>query len=171
MRARTTLISTAALAGALACLTFAGACSSPGTSAPPAAQASPDSVIASDLPPLPPGIDVAARPAQVVKAAYEFAARHPDVLEYIPCFCGCERGGHRGNEDCFVKRRDSAGRVSAWEPHGMACEICVDVATMAMELHNSGASTWQIRQAIEHRFASPDLGHTPTPMPPQTSGD
>src|SRR5262249_27686488 len=41
--------------------------------------------------------------AQQINAAYRFAAEHPEVLSYVPCFCGCERGGHRGNEDCFVK--------------------------------------------------------------------
>src|SRR6266851_5459008 len=44
--------------------------------------------------------------AEVVAAAYKFAAEHPEVLSYVPCFCGCEHSGHRGNEDCFVKARD-----------------------------------------------------------------
>lgn len=69
------------------------------------------------LPPLPPGS--AAGPVQVVRAAYEFAARHPEVLRYVPCFCGCEQDGHRANEDCFVASRDSAGRVTGWDRHGM----------------------------------------------------
>jgi hypothetical protein len=59
------------------------------------------------------------RPATVVTAVYEFAARRPDVLHYIPCFCGCEQGGHVGNDDCFVKSRDAAGKPTSWEPHGM----------------------------------------------------
>ncbi|HSG01576.1 MAG TPA: PCYCGC motif-containing (lipo)protein, partial [Vicinamibacterales bacterium] len=49
--------------------------------------------LADDLPLLPPGVDRAERPVDVVRATYEFAARHPEVLEYVPCFCGCERGG------------------------------------------------------------------------------
>jgi hypothetical protein len=59
-----------------------------------------------------------ARPAQVVRAVYEFAARHPEVLRYVPCFCGCEQRGHEHNEECFVRSRDAQGRVS-WEVHGM----------------------------------------------------
>jgi len=59
------------------------------------------------------------RPATVVKAVYEFASRRPDVLHYVPCFCGCEQGGHVGNDDCFVKTRDAAGKPASWEPHGM----------------------------------------------------
>jgi len=55
----------------------------------------------------------------VVRSAYKFAAEHPEVLSYVPCYCGCERAGHRGNEDCFVARRDEKGDVVEWEPHGM----------------------------------------------------
>ena len=50
---------------------------------------------------------------------YTFAAEHPEVLSYVPCYCGCERGGHRGNEDCFVTARDANGDVIEWEPHGV----------------------------------------------------
>ncbi len=70
------------------------------------------------LPPLPPGLALAG-PVQVVSAVYEFAARHPEVLHYVPCFCGCEQDGHRANEDCFVASRDSAGRVTEWDRHGL----------------------------------------------------
>lgn len=69
------------------------------------------------LPPLPPDAFPAARPPDVVRAVYEFAARHPEVLAYVPCFCGCEHAGHRGNDDCFVRARDAAGQVT-WDSHG-----------------------------------------------------
>lgn len=72
-----------------------------------------------NLPPLPFDPEPPARPIDVVRAAYQFAAEHPEVLSYVPCYCGCERSGHRGNEDCFVTRRDANGDVVEWEPHGM----------------------------------------------------
>jgi uncharacterized protein with PCYCGC motif len=72
-----------------------------------------------NLPPLPFDPEPPARPMDVVRAAYQFAAEHPEVLGYVPCYCGCERSGHRGNEDCFVSRRDAKGDVVEWEPHGM----------------------------------------------------
>ena len=72
-----------------------------------------------NLPPLPFDPSPPARPAEVVRAAYTFAAEHPEVLSYVPCYCGCERSGHRGNEDCFVTARDANGDVTQWEPHGM----------------------------------------------------
>jgi|SRR5581483_2966116 len=72
-----------------------------------------------NLPPLPFDPEPPARPMDVVRSAYKFAAEHPEVLSYVPCYCGCERAGHRGNEDCFVTRRDAKGDVVEWEPHGM----------------------------------------------------
>jgi Protein of unknown function with PCYCGC motif len=70
------------------------------------------------LPPLP--YDPApARSPDVVRAAYLFAAEHPEITGYVPCYCGCERMGHHGNDDCFVKARDDNGDVTEWEPHGM----------------------------------------------------
>jgi hypothetical protein len=70
------------------------------------------------LPPLP--FDPRpARPPDVVRASYTFAAEHPEILAYVPCYCGCERQGHRGNDDCFVQARNEKGDVTQWEPHGM----------------------------------------------------
>jgi hypothetical protein len=71
-----------------------------------------------NLPPLPFNPTPPARPPDVVNAAYKFAAEHPEVLAYAPCYCGCERSGHRGNDDCFVAARAANGDVTGWEPHG-----------------------------------------------------
>lgn len=60
-----------------------------------------------------------ARPIEVVRAVFQFAAEHPEVLSYVPCYCGCESQGHRGSEDCFVASRDAKGDVDSWDPHGM----------------------------------------------------
>jgi hypothetical protein len=74
---------------------------------------------AGELPPLPVTNFPAARPPEVVKAVYEFAARRPDVLRYVPCFCGCERNGHVHNEHCFVASREADGKPR-WDAHGMS---------------------------------------------------
>jgi hypothetical protein len=71
-----------------------------------------------DLPPLPSSPYAPPRPPEVIRAVYTFAARHPEVLHYVPCFCGCERSGHNDNDDCFIQSRDTKGRPT-WEPHGM----------------------------------------------------
>jgi hypothetical protein len=118
------------------------------------------------LPPIPFQGYEPPRPVSVVTAAYEFAAEHPEVLTYIPCFCGCERGGHRGNEDCFVKARAANGDVVEWEPHGLECAVCIDVATRSRQMHASGASVRDIRAAVEKEFAANSPLMTPTPKPP-----
>jgi hypothetical protein len=135
------------------------------TAPPPATQAA--MFIAADLPLLPPGIVNGAAPVEVTKAVYEFAARHPEVLQHVPCFCGCERGGHKGNHDCFVASRDQAsGQVKSWDSHGITCEICIDVGARAMQMHNAGASVVEIRDAIDKRYAAA-TNRTPTPHPPR----
>jgi hypothetical protein len=118
------------------------------------------------LPPLPFQAYPPPRPMETVNAVYRFAAEHPEVLSYVPCFCGCERGGHRGNDDCFVKARNAGGDVTEWEPHGLDCAVCIDVANEAMQMHRSGASVRDIRAVIEKKWNRPGSGHTPTPDPP-----
>jgi Protein of unknown function with PCYCGC motif len=121
-----------------------------------------------NLPPLQfPGYPMARSP-EVVRAAYKFAAEHPEVLSYVPCFCGCEHQGHRGNEDCFVKARDINGDVVQWEDHGMECAVCLDVATKSLQMYTSGASVTDIRAAIEKEFTPLTTNHTPTPEAPHT---
>ena len=94
------------------------ASATPVTASAPSPEA-PKVPAAGPLPPLPLSeYFPAVRPPQVIRAVYEFAARHPDVLRYVPCYCGCERNGHVGNDDCFIASRDAQGNVT-WEPHGM----------------------------------------------------
>lgn len=108
------------------------------------------------------------RPMATVRQVYEFAARHPEVLKYVPCYCGCERVdiGHNGNHDCFVKSRAANGTVTAWDSHGMGCAICIDVGLDALALFNTGASPSQIRAAIDRKYGSSFPSSTPTPRPP-----
>src|SRR5262245_13208676 len=80
----------------------------PAPAGPAAASAAPRKVL---MPPFP-GVGYAgARPTNIAHAAYRFAAEHPEVAKYVPCYCGCEHSGHTGNESCFVVKRDSAGNV------------------------------------------------------------
>jgi hypothetical protein len=122
---------------------------------------------AGPLPPVPYEAFLA-RPVPMVQAAYEFAARHPEVLQYIPCYCGCETRGHGGNHDCFVKRRAADGRILEWDSHGSGCTICVDVARDAMLMFNSGASVTAIRAAIDQKWGQRYPSQTPTPRPSRT---
>jgi len=117
-------------------------------------------------PPIPFQAYAPPRPREVVTAAFEFAAEHPEVASYVPCFCGCQNGGHRGNEDCFVRRRGTNGDVVEWEEHGVECAVCIDVANRSRQMYNSGASARDIRAAIEREFVPTASTMTPTPRPP-----
>lgn len=71
------------------------------------------------MPPLP-YVPQTAGPADLMRQAYVFAARNPDVLDYVPCYCGCgQTDGHVGNTDCFVESRAPNGAVTEWDVHGM----------------------------------------------------
>jgi hypothetical protein len=119
-----------------------------------------------DLPPIPFQGYAPPRPVEVVTAAFQFAAEHPEVASYIPCFCGCQNGGHKGNADCFVRSRAKNGDVIEWEPHGLECAVCIDVATRSRQMHASGASVPQIRATVEKEFSPSFPTMTPTPKPP-----
>ena len=71
------------------------------------------------MPPLP-YVRQTAGPADLMRQAYVFAARNPDVLGYVPCYCGCGMSdGHQSNVDCFVESRAPNGAVTEWDVHGM----------------------------------------------------
>lgn len=125
--------------------------------------------LAADLPLLPMGVDHAVRPLNVMRSTFLFAARHPEVMKYVPCFCGCQRGGHKDNHDCFVSGRDASGKVKSWEPHALECQVCVDVAHQALQMHNSGASVAAIRDAVDKKYSTAQ-NRTPTPTPKRGGG-
>lgn len=118
------------------------------------------------LPPLPVRGYAPPRTPEVVEAAFVFAAEHPEVASFVPCFCGCQQSGHTGNADCFVKSRAPNGDVVEWEEHGYDCAVCIDVATRSRQMTSSGASVTAVRAAVEKEFASSFPSMTPTPKPP-----
>jgi hypothetical protein len=161
-------------AAAVISIVVVAACSrGPAKGSAPAAAAPAAPAIAGyqgELPPLPVVQFASARPAPITRAAYEFAARHPEVLRYMPCFCGCEKHGHGNNEDCFITKREAGGRP-VWSPHGIGCGICIDVAREAARLHKAGVPLAEVRAAIDRKYRSEYPTSTPTPMPHAPSHD
>lgn len=43
---------------------------------------------------------------------YAYAVEHGDELQYVPCFCGCYRYGHKDNLDCYVKATHTDGTLT-----------------------------------------------------------
>ena len=155
------------IAGLALATTVALAASQAPSPKPQAVSAKPQAV-RKITPPLPAMGFAPVRPMNIVRATYDFAAQHPEILAYVPCYCGCGADGHKHNESCFVARRDAKGNVTEWDTHGFGCTICIDVARDAMQLYSSGADVVSIRAAIEKKWTPGNAaGKTPTPFPPK----
>jgi len=76
------------------------------------------------------------------RAAYQVAKDIPEVLEQLPCFCGCMMNmGHKNNLFCFK------------DQHGSACDICQDIALDARKMHDQGLAIAQIQENIRTKYA------------------
>jgi uncharacterized protein with PCYCGC motif len=71
----------------------------------------------SSWPELPSASSFPGHPLEFIRAAYAFAARRPDVVQYLPCYCGCEKQGHQSLQFCFVKKR-TASDIAQWDGMG-----------------------------------------------------
>ncbi len=71
---------------------------------------------AEDDPALP---DFVLRAPLPVREVYTYALNHPEVLQYMPCYCGCVNAGHTSNLDCFIDQRLADGSVT-YDPMGSA---------------------------------------------------
>lgn len=103
--------------------------------------------------------DVQGAPA-TVQQAYQFAVANPDVLQHLPCYCGCGKMGHTSNYACYVSGVDANGAVT-FDPHALGCSICVDITQDAMRLLRQGHSVADIRQYVDTTYAK----YGPSNMP------
>jgi hypothetical protein len=72
-----------------------------------------------------------------VKAAYQIALEHPDVLAQQPCYCYCDTGfGHKSLLDCHI------------DTHSAECMVCMKEALLAGKMNKEGKNAEQIRAAI-----------------------
>lgn len=76
-----------------------------------------------------------------IARVYAMAARIPNVLDGLYCYCECARhSDHRSLLTCFES------------DHGSKCDICLGEAALAFRMAQEGASLEQIRAAIDARF-------------------
>jgi hypothetical protein len=113
----------------------------------------------------------AARPDYVRAAdartqeAYAYAIARPDVIDWMPCYCGCVAMDHRNNTDCYIKPRVEGAQV-LFDEHASYCGICVDITLKAKVMTAEGKSALQIRIAVDGEFGSIAPG-TDTALPVQ----
>lgn len=96
--------------------------------------------------------------------AYAYALYHPQVIEWMPCYCGCVAMDHRSNLDCYLKR-PVAGSPTTFEEHASYCNLCVKTTLLAKQLISEGKSLRDIRAAVDQTFGGSAPG-TPTQLPP-----
>jgi hypothetical protein len=111
----------------------------------------------------------AARPQYVhthpdTSAAYAYALARPDVVQWLPCYCGCGAMGHGSNLDCYYKPR-AAGTPIVFEEHASYCDVCVKTTLMAEQMLRDGKTLLQVRAAVDSAFGGLAPG-TPTELPP-----
>jgi hypothetical protein len=99
-----------------------------------------------------------------VEAVYRYAVEHGEILEYIPCVCGCGAIGHRHNADCYVADRLPDGAIT-FTNHGAKWDICLNITRDVMEMQAEGKPLKAIRSAIDEKYSPIGLP-TPTPQPP-----
>ncbi len=94
--------------------------------------------------------------------AYTYATEHPDLLEQIPCYCGC--GGHSGHRflrDCFIHDDWT------YDEHASFCDTCVGEAIKVQEYLAQGKTLKEARALIDQEYGSLYPGQN-TNTPPVT---
>ncbi len=94
--------------------------------------------------------------------AYTYATEHPDLLEQIPCYCGC--GGHSGHRflrDCFVHDDWT------YDEHASFCDVCVGEAIKVQDYLTQGKTLQEARALIDQEYGSKYPGQN-TNTPPVT---
>lgn len=87
-----------------------------------------------------------------VQQAYQFAVANPDVLQKLPCYCGCGAMGHTSNYACYVAGTTAEG-VITYDPHALGCSICVDITQDAIRLLRQGKTVSEIRLYVDTTYA------------------
>ncbi|MGX8178249.1 PCYCGC motif-containing (lipo)protein [Exiguobacterium artemiae] len=98
-----------------------------------------------------------------IQTIYLSVAKHQDLLEKMPCYCGCgESAGHTSNYDCFIADQTQSGETT-WTTHGITCGTCLDIAAQSIVAYQQGTPIKQIRDDIDAAYAK--TGATPTKTP------
>ena len=101
----------------------------------------------------------------MVRAAYQIAGHAPEVLEWMPCYCGCgESAGHESNLNCFIQEIKDDGTI-VWDDHGTRCNVCIEIAVGSVKMYKEGKSLKEVRQTIDDAYKDGYTQPTDTKMP------
>ena len=96
-------------------------------------------------------MDVHSAPV-AVHEAYKINVDNPDIMQDIPCYCGCGDIGHTSNYDCYVSSVDTNGTIS-YENHALGCSICVDITQDVMRMLRDGKTPQDARAYIDATYS------------------
>lgn len=100
-----------------------------------------------------------------IRLVYQVAGKATDILEWIPCYCGCgESVGHRSNLNCFIAEIREDGSI-LWDDHGTRCLVCLEIAVESVQMAQQGKTLKEIREAIDTKYSEGYAAPTPTDMP------
>ncbi len=103
--------------------------------------------------------------SEEMRLVYAAAGQATDILEWIPCYCGCgESAGHQSNLNCFVAETREDGSI-VWDDHGTRCLVCLEIAAESIQLYQDGKSIKDIRETIDAKYKDGYATPTPTDMP------
>ncbi len=96
----------------------------------------------------------------IVQQAYQFASANPDVMQHLPCYCGCGNIGHTSNYSCYVQNADSKGSLT-FDNHALGCSLCVSITQDAMRLLNEGKTVPQIKAYVDATYGKYGTSNMP----------
>ena len=95
--------------------------------------------------------DVQSAPV-AVQEAYQFNTANPDIMQDIPCYCGCGDIGHTSNYDCYVSDVGASGKIT-FDNHALGCSICVDITQDVMRMLRDGKTPQDARVYIDNTYS------------------
>ena len=100
-----------------------------------------------------------------MRLVYQVAGTATDIIEWMPCYCGCgESAGHGNNLNCFIDEVREDGSV-VWDDHGTRCPVCLDTAIASVMMIQEGKSLKEVRDIIDETYKEGYAEPTDTPMP------
>jgi Protein of unknown function with PCYCGC motif len=74
------------------------------------------------------------------RAGYVVAQKDPTLLAQLPCFCYCDRFGHKSLHDCYVSE------------HAESCDVCLKEAIEGEQMKDQGMTPQEIRSVIIAKY-------------------
>ncbi len=92
---------------------------------------------------------------------YEWSKISPgkELLQQIPCYCGCKFDGHKNAYNCFWTDEGK------FDEHSATCSVCLDIALKTKKMYDEGSDVCTIRKAIDKFYEPNKALATETPMP------